>query len=351
MTDIVPKFSELEVESFAYESIPWHDRNSNQIRVLTSSLIKLSDKQGKEAVFRLRRDTVTHRITLTLCYSTFGGGTPLMEGKRISFIEGAGLTYYHLVSLSCDPRGERKKVMVKHEIDMPKELLDNLDLERHEVVYGKKTSKKNGLCVLVDKDDIEIMSKVFFYEKLVPIMNLRIKDSKRSKNKIPKEQMPQANRLDIVLKLLCENDVWPLSSTGIADFLLYKPRQGLYYARAAELLKLLRRVDDGWEPTDRGRNICSMDEQMKWHLLSECAAQLPIVSVASRLVESQGTKGISLDGIIKELKAYSDLDGSTHRRRVECVMSWLLQLGFVAKTGPKETRYICPTHNSLCAKY
>jgi hypothetical protein len=99
-----------------------------------------------------------------------------MEGRPINFSEGAGLIYYHLVTVSCDPRGDRKKAMVKHEIDLPKEILDNLEFERHEIIYGKMTSSGNGLCVLVDKDDIEIMAKVYFFEKMAPLLNLRLKN-------------------------------------------------------------------------------------------------------------------------------------------------------------------------------
>ncbi len=49
--------------------------------------------------------------------------------------------YYHLVTVSCDPRGDRRKAMVKHEIDMPEELLENLEFERHEIIYGKKKNQ------------------------------------------------------------------------------------------------------------------------------------------------------------------------------------------------------------------
>jgi len=99
-----------------------------------------------------------------------------MEGKPINFSESTGQLYYHLVTVSCDPRGDRRKAMVKHEIDIPEEMYENLKFERHEIVYGKRTSSGNGFCALVDKDDIEKMAKIYFFEKIAPLLNLRMKN-------------------------------------------------------------------------------------------------------------------------------------------------------------------------------
>ena len=157
----------------------WFDRNTHRFQSQSSTLVRLSDDTDGEAVFRIRRDDEAHQVVVTLCYSTFGGATSLMEGRSINFIEGAGLAYYHLMMVSCDPRSDRSKIMLKFENDVSDEISSNLKVKRHEVVFGHRTSKGDGLCVLVDKDDITVMPKVFFYEKIVPLIELRMDTGKK----------------------------------------------------------------------------------------------------------------------------------------------------------------------------
>jgi len=182
MSVVTPTFKELEIEIITHSEVASYDVNLNHVAFYPSSLAKLSDRSGREAVFRMTKEESNHNVVLTLCYSTFGGGSSLMEGRSINFTEGAGLVYYHLLMVSCDPRGERKKAMVKHEIDIPEALSECLDFERHEVIYGSKTSRGNGFCVLVEKDDINTMCKVYFFEKMAPLLNLKPTRSKSKKH-------------------------------------------------------------------------------------------------------------------------------------------------------------------------
>jgi hypothetical protein len=50
---------------------------------------------------------------------------------------------------------------------------------------------------------------------------------------IPTKDIPQANRLDIILDSICGDISWPSSYQDIADSIGYEFRQGLYYTDAA----------------------------------------------------------------------------------------------------------------------
>jgi hypothetical protein len=162
--------------------------------------------------------------------------------------------------------------------------------------------------------------------------------------KIPTKDIPQANRLDVVVDIVC-GAKWPSTSIEIAEFIAYRPRQGAYYADAAELLGLIERRASKWVRTPRGEHFCNVNLNERKELLREYVSQVPIVSIALRLVESMGVRGISSDELTKKMLAYSGLDRSTPRRRVECILSWLRQLGYVTRTKTEEVRFVHHIHN------
>jgi hypothetical protein len=148
---------------------------------------------------------------------------------------------------------------------------------------------------------------------------------------ISSRDIPQANRLHLITRFLCNIKKWPVSSNTIAEYLKYKPRQGQYYADAAELLGLIQRDSKMWKKTLRSQFFCESNTKTRLYLLREYALQIPIISIVLRLVESHGVDGVSIEDITHLASTYSDLDPSTLSRRMECIMSWLLQLGMVVK--------------------
>lgn len=75
---------------------------------------------------------------------------------------------------TCDPRTGKSKMMAKSEFDVHREIAANFKLERHERVYGRKNPKGRGMCAVVDKEKYEEMAKLYFFEKIYPLVGVEI---------------------------------------------------------------------------------------------------------------------------------------------------------------------------------
>jgi hypothetical protein len=106
-------------------------------------------------------------------------------------------------------------------------------------------------------------------------------------------------------------------------------------------------VGQVWDLAVRGKLLKSIPHEDRYSLLRKFAIEVPIVCIALRLVESKKSQGISFDELTKEMIRYSDLNHSTPRRRVECILSWLQQLDLVEKTRSKSPKYV---HHSLLSQ-
>ncbi len=153
----------------------------------------------------------------------------------------------------------------------------------------------------------------------------------RSNSRIPSKEVPQANRLDLILKLVCDNKDWPVDASQIAKLLGYDKRQGAYYGSAASILGLLKKTKSGWTISDRGQGFCKLSKEQKQDVLLSFVVEVPSVSLLLKAVESSGVDGILPEELSRILSKSTDLDSTTMLRRVHSIIAWLIQVGLVCK--------------------
>lgn len=148
---------------------------------------------------------------------------------------------------------------------------------------------------------------------------------------IPTIEIPQANRLDLIVKLVCDNDHWPADSEIIAKVLGYGRRQGAYYGTAGELLGFLTKTSRGWQLTERGQGFRILNKNHRNDLLVSFVVQIPVISLVLKEVEGAGSDGLIPEELSLTLTKYTDLDNSTSIRRIQSILAWLLQLNLICK--------------------
>ncbi len=153
----------------------------------------------------------------------------------------------------------------------------------------------------------------------------------QEKTIIPTIEIPQANRLDLIVKLVCDNDHWPADSGRIAKVLGYERRQGAYYGTAGEILGFLTKISGGWQLTERGQGFRRLNNNQRNDLLISFVGQIPVVSLVLKEVEASGSDGLIPEELSKKLAKYTYLDNSTSIRRIQSILAWLLQLNLICK--------------------
>lgn len=148
---------------------------------------------------------------------------------------------------------------------------------------------------------------------------------------IPTKEIPQANRLDLLVRFICDNCHWPSDSERIAKFLGYEHRQGAYYGNAGGILGFLTKTSEGWQLAERGKSFRTLDENHRKGLLISFVVQIPVVSLTLKEIEAAASDGISPEELSEILCKYTDLDNSTSMRRIQSIIAWLLQLNLVCK--------------------
>jgi hypothetical protein len=118
------------------------------------------------------------------------------------------------------------------------------------------------------------------------------------------------------------------TKTTIADYLGNKvPRQGLYYAQAAQTLGWVTRDEQTGQValTTEGRVFLNADAQTKQQTLRTLMMTIePMRSIITRLRQSNGLSREAIATIIQEGAALSD---STALRRAQTMSCWLKALG------------------------
>lgn len=119
--------------------------------------------------------------------------------------------------------------------------------------------------------------------------------------------------------------------SAIATYLGNKvPRQGLYYAQAAEILGLVARDGAGeLALTTYGRAFMNYDRAAKQRALQRLVLERePMRSLVAAL---RASGGLDRKGLARLIRGMVDLSDSTAGRRGQTIASWLCTLGLATK--------------------
>jgi hypothetical protein len=148
--------------------------------------------------------------------------------------------------------------------------------------------------------------------------------------------VPQADKLSLVKKVVHLVSEGYTTRSAVARGLGYAPRQGHYYAVAAEALDLVR-LDPGnlLSITEAGNKLLMSagDERAERAILRDGLRKIPVYE--RMLTFMQRTKGqpIPHSHLMEAWKESSRLKGSTAPRRLLTLLSWFEELGIITRQG------------------
>jgi hypothetical protein len=99
-------------------------------------------------------------------------------------------------------------------------------------------------------------------------------------------------------------------------------RQINYYRQAAEILGLIRKYGDNYEPTDISKDYLNLLAEKKSNFICKLLLQFPLMNEIFIDVSSDKNKVVSKQEIIGLLRKKSDLTGDTLFRRARTIVSW-----------------------------
>ena len=147
-------------------------KGRTRVQIDVTAKLFLEDKGS--SFFRIRSQKERNQIKVTLRSTTFRGLVRELVGKSIFFMEGVALKYYHPISIYYDPNDPDKITYVRNEVDLPFEIKSNFEIKTHKQIYGDSVpSKATILCAVVKRTELEEMVKLFFLERIAPILEVQ----------------------------------------------------------------------------------------------------------------------------------------------------------------------------------
>ena len=152
--------------------------------------------------------------------------------------------------------------------------------------------------------------------------------------KIPSSLVPQADRLDEVLRAVEAVGRGAITFQDIARALGKVERQGRYYRLAAEILGFLNNSANHAVLTDSGRLLLGASAAEKKSIIRHAVLSMPLVHRLIPFFEARLPGGISRTSLVRFLSEIADLGGdSMAPRRISTVTSWLVDSGVAEIKG------------------
>ena len=146
---------------------------------------------------------------------------------------------------------------------------------------------------------------------------------------IPEKEIPQANDMDLVVRVadLVERGIDTPKS--IAKVLGLTARQGLYYGTASEILGLISSADGEYVLTQEGESYLSNPSNER---LRGLVLEIPIFDKFLKWTKAEEKPKLSVREVGDFLEGTSGLSRSTAQRRAQSVCSWLVRVNEATKT-------------------
>lgn len=143
-------------------------------------------------------------------------------------------------------------------------------------------------------------------------------------------EIPQANRLDLVLKIVDSTGSEGITTSEIVALLesstnsKYTPRQALYYGDAGAILGLLVRNENNYVLSRLGKRYAlSISSSTKSQYLREALQENKLISSLHKHLEKNGFSKDDQREIAKWISQHSGLANSTSLRRASTLSRYL----------------------------
>lgn len=149
--------------------------------------------------------------------------------------------------------------------------------------------------------------------------------------RIPSQEIPQADRIDLVGQVALAVSAGAQSDEEIGDALGgYVDRQGRYYRLAARLIGLVDNQSNVASLTQLGKEFVAADAQGRHSILTDAALSLRLFQRIIALLEAS-PNGVSTEDLTAFMSEMTGRTVTTSARRRSTVTSWLLDLGLVTR--------------------
>lgn len=152
---------------------------------------------------------------------------------------------------------------------------------------------------------------------------LKHNDKKDDTFYLDTKSIPNANDLTKVLDIPQMFGSQKITSKKLAKKMNVKPRMASYYLDAAEMLGLLKKVNDYYKSTELVNKLGKYSEQDKNEIIQHMIEQLPVVKAFFMYLKSDFKTKFSTQDIAKFVEYSTNLSSSTARRRASTISSWL----------------------------
>ena len=149
--------------------------------------------------------------------------------------------------------------------------------------------------------------------------------------KIPSEDIPQADELLDVVKLVKGVHQGIRTFQNLAQYIEKVQRQGRYYRRAAEILGLIENEQNSSHLTELGRKFVTVSPQERDQILANTVLSTRIIQRAIPFLEGAGARGVSKAELERFIGTVTEatIGPSMIPRRVSTILSWLTQINVV----------------------
>lgn len=158
--------------------------------------------------------------------------------------------------------------------------------------------------------------------------------SKSIRNVEPAADIPQADRFEIIVELPFLIKEGINSKQKIAEHYRFDPRQGDYYAQAADMLGLCFRQKGSWLLTGLGEEYVKEKSDKRRLFLAQLLYKMRIIQIIISTLIGKPTKEISNNELIDIIEQNSICNHTTATRRAQTIRSWLrwleLNLGLIS---------------------
>ncbi len=154
--------------------------------------------------------------------------------------------------------------------------------------------------------------------------------------RIPSRQVPQADRLHVVVQVVEAVGSGAQTYQQIARFIDKVERQGRYYRLAAELLGFIRKVGSNRVSlTTRGYDLLSTQGEDRNRILRSAVAQIEVFERVLQLLDER-PRGVTREELVAFIETIVSPVGPTMmKRRVATIMEWLNDLGMIEERSGK----------------
>lgn len=149
--------------------------------------------------------------------------------------------------------------------------------------------------------------------------------------RIPSNDIPQADKLDEVIRAVEAVSQGARTFEAIAESLGKVPRQGRYYRRAGEILGLISNARglNQASLTDAGRRFVAASSAERKRILAGAVLGSRLIERVVPYLESKESRGASRSDLERFIAAVTRVTPKMIHRRVSTIVSWLENIGML----------------------